>query len=175
MKRVLDDQLAKSHLSVDLTAWVIRYTKGVMLVELDPSEIHQWIINEASSDRRPVEESMNALIDYCESNHPHPDWAKLRMLPYGDLTEMREWIETPFREEPSEVPLMDCGSDCSIPISTIELRLRTCTFAAASSSTRIQKIRNGLLVPNGGRIHAMQIHPCCMTSIKLPTAKPRDC
>jgi hypothetical protein len=44
---------------------------------------------------------MAALIDQCEAARPHPDWTKLRALPYADLSPLVEWI----REEPPATPL----------------------------------------------------------------------
>jgi hypothetical protein len=48
---------------------------------------------------------MAALIDQCESAHPHPDWPKLRALPYSDLSSLIDWVEVPFRDEPPGAPL----------------------------------------------------------------------
>jgi hypothetical protein len=66
--------------------------------------MHNWIVGELAH-RRPVANSMAALIDQCETARPHPDWAKLRALPYADLSPLIEWIQEPFREEPPAVPL----------------------------------------------------------------------
>lgn len=73
-------------------------------MELDLGETHNWIVGELAR-RRPVAQSMAALIDHCEAARPHPDWAKLRALPYADLSPLLEWVQKPFREEPPEVPL----------------------------------------------------------------------
>jgi hypothetical protein len=66
--------------------------------------MHGWIVGELAR-RRPVAESMAALIDQCEASGPHPDWAKLRALPYADLSRLLDWLQEPFLEEPSAVPL----------------------------------------------------------------------
>jgi hypothetical protein len=68
-------------------------------MELDLGLTHGWIVAELARCR-PVAESMAALIDQCEAAHPHPDWARLRALPYADLSPLLEWIQKPFREEP---------------------------------------------------------------------------
>ena len=74
------------------------------IVELDLGQAYDWIVAEVAR-KRPVAESMAALIDRCGAALPHPDWAKLRRLPYGDLSSMVRWLERAFREEPPEVPL----------------------------------------------------------------------
>jgi hypothetical protein len=68
-------------------------------VALDLGQTHGWIVAELARGR-PVAESMTALIDQCEAACPHPDWARLRTLPYADLSPLLEWIHTPFRNEP---------------------------------------------------------------------------
>jgi hypothetical protein len=73
-------------------------------VGLDLAQIHGWIVNELARCR-PVAESMTVLIDHCEAARPHPDWAKLRSLPYADLSALFEWVQEPFREQPPAVPL----------------------------------------------------------------------
>ena len=71
---------------------------------LDLLRMHGWIVGELAR-RRPVAESMAALIDQCEVARPHPDWAKLRALPYADLSPLLEWVREPFRGEPPGCPL----------------------------------------------------------------------
>ena len=71
---------------------------------LDFAPTYGWIVDELAR-RCPVAESIAALLDLCEARRPHPDWARLRALPYADLAALRAWIEQPFREEPSAVPL----------------------------------------------------------------------
>lgn len=66
--------------------------------------MHGWIVAELDR-RRPVAESMGALIDQCEAVQPHSDWAKLRSLPYADISDLLEWVQTPFREEPPSAQL----------------------------------------------------------------------
>jgi hypothetical protein len=73
-------------------------------MELDLAQMHGWIVDELSR-RRPVAEAMAALIDQCETARPHPDWAKLRALPYSNLSPLLDWVQEPFREEPPAVPL----------------------------------------------------------------------
>ena len=48
---------------------------------------------------------MSALIDLCEAARPHPDWAKLRGLPYAELSPLIDWVQKPFREQPPGVVL----------------------------------------------------------------------
>ena len=71
---------------------------------LDLGQSHGWVVAELVC-RRPVADSMATLIDQCEAAYPHPDWAKLRALPYSDLSPLLEWVQVPFREEPPAVPL----------------------------------------------------------------------
>lgn len=73
-------------------------------MEFDLGQAHDWILTELAR-KRPVAQSMTALIDRCEAARPHPDWAQLRSLPYADLSPLLAWVEQPFRGEPSEVPL----------------------------------------------------------------------
>ncbi len=48
---------------------------------------------------------MRSLIDQCAAGRSHPDWARLRSLPYSDLAPLFEWVQRPFREEPPARPL----------------------------------------------------------------------
>ena len=73
-------------------------------MDFDLDKMHGWLVAEYAP-QRPIGESMHTLIDHCDLLRPHPDWAKLRALPYSDLSGLREWIEKPFREEPSDSPL----------------------------------------------------------------------
>ena len=73
-------------------------------MDLNLAEAFGWIIAELAR-HRPVEESMHALIDQCAVACPHPDWELFRRLPYAELDPLRAWLERPFREEPSAVPL----------------------------------------------------------------------
>ncbi|MFO0906965.1 MAG: hypothetical protein U0794_01145 [Isosphaeraceae bacterium] len=73
-------------------------------MELDIGLAYQWVVEELARERR-VAEAMSALIDQCEAERPHPDWASLRALPFDDLSPLRKWLESPFLEEPSAVPL----------------------------------------------------------------------
>ncbi len=70
-------------------------------MRVDLGQMHGWIVDELTRDR-PVSESMASLIDQCSAAHPHPDWAKLRALPYADLSELHDWVQRPFSEEPPE-------------------------------------------------------------------------
>ena len=58
---------------------------------LDLGQIHGWIGGELAR-RRPVAESMAALIDECEAARPHPDWHQLRSLPFDDLSAVVMWL-----------------------------------------------------------------------------------
>ncbi len=71
---------------------------------LDLGQLHGWIVAELAH-RRPVANSMAALIDHCEASQPHPDWVKLRELPYSDLSPLLKWVQETFREEPPVSPL----------------------------------------------------------------------
>ncbi|MEM9353320.1 MAG: hypothetical protein AAGA92_09930 [Planctomycetota bacterium] len=70
----------------------------------DLAQMH-GLIADLVSHKLSVAESMLALIDECEHGRPHPDWSKLRELPYGDLSPLIDWVQEPFREEPPPVPL----------------------------------------------------------------------
>jgi hypothetical protein len=71
---------------------------------LDLGNTYGWIVDELSR-RRPIDDSMAALVDYCQAASPHPDWGQLRTLPYSDLSSLHDWIKQPFRDEPSAGPL----------------------------------------------------------------------
>ncbi len=71
---------------------------------LDLGQIHGWLAAELARGR-PVAESMAALIDQCEASRPHPDWARLRTLPYADLSPLAAWLLRLFREDPPAAPL----------------------------------------------------------------------
>lgn len=60
---------------------------------------YHWIVNELTS-QRPLAQSMSRLIDGCEAAHPHRDWARLRELPYADLSAMIQWLRQTFAEKP---------------------------------------------------------------------------
>ena len=88
---------------------------------MDLARMYHWIVAELAR-RRPVAESMSLLIDQCEAACPHPNWARLRALPYADLDPLVVWVERLFREEPppcrshlndrdSSVGQMDCAAD----------------------------------------------------------------
>lgn len=60
---------------------------------------YHWIVNELKS-RRPLSQSMSRLIDGCEAAHPHPDWARMRELPYADLSPLIRWLQQTFEARP---------------------------------------------------------------------------
>ena len=71
---------------------------------LDLGKAHGWIVDELAR-RRPTNDSMAALVDLCQAASPHPDWARLRSLPYADLSGLSDWVSRPFRDEPPARPL----------------------------------------------------------------------
>jgi hypothetical protein len=71
---------------------------------LNLGKAHGWIVDELAR-RRPTNDSMNTLVDLCQSASPHPDWARLRSLPYADLSPLSEWVSRPFRDQPPVRPL----------------------------------------------------------------------
>lgn len=71
---------------------------------IDLAQMHDWIVAEFAR-RRPVADSMAALIEQCEEAKPHSDWAKMRVLPFADLMRLIKWVQEPFRHEPPTVPL----------------------------------------------------------------------
>jgi hypothetical protein len=73
-------------------------------VGLDLGRMHGWIVGELSRNR-PVAESMAALIDECEAARPHPDWRRLRSLPFADLSALTMWMQHVFSEPPPTRPL----------------------------------------------------------------------
>jgi hypothetical protein len=98
---------------------------GGHTVELDLGQMHGWVVDELRH-RRHIAESMARLIDQCEAARPHPDWIKLRSLPYADLSPLVAWIQRPFRDEPPACPLRGlwfglfnpCYDDCT-PVADI--------------------------------------------------------
>jgi hypothetical protein len=80
------------------------FVRGALAVELDLGAMYGWIVSELGR-RRPVAQSMAGLIDQCEAGRPHADWARLRALPYDELSPLVEWLEKPFRQERPPVPL----------------------------------------------------------------------
>lgn len=77
---------------------------GERTLGLELEQMHGWVMDELAR-RRSVAESMVALIDQCEAAFPHSDWARLRRLPYADVSALLKWIQKPFREAPPAFPL----------------------------------------------------------------------
>jgi hypothetical protein len=73
-------------------------------MSLHLSDGFDWVVAELAR-ARPVAESMADLISLCEAAHPHPDWAKLRALPYDDLHELEAWLNFLFEEQAPNFPL----------------------------------------------------------------------
>jgi hypothetical protein len=73
-------------------------------MEMDFLRIHKWLAKKLKQSTS-VADGMNGLIDQCEKELSHPDWAKLRHIDHGNLTSLRSWLETPFRVEPPTKPL----------------------------------------------------------------------
>ncbi len=49
----------------------------------------------------PVAEGLQRVIQFCERERPHPDWAALRSLDMeGDLSHLREWLRSIMRTTP---------------------------------------------------------------------------
>jgi hypothetical protein len=71
---------------------------------LDLREMHGWIVSEFARCRS-IAESMACVIDRCEAARPHEDWARLRALPYDDLSSLKAWLLRPFQKEPPAEPL----------------------------------------------------------------------
>jgi hypothetical protein len=71
---------------------------------LNLAAMHGFVRKELLS-KRSLRESMDRIIARCARGVPHEDWEKLRILPYDDLDDLREWIEKPFRYEPSSKKL----------------------------------------------------------------------
>ena len=71
---------------------------------LNLATIHGFVAKEIAS-KRSMRESMDRIIAKCAKGHAHDDWEKLSALPYDDLDDLREWVEKPFREEPSKKKL----------------------------------------------------------------------
>lgn len=65
---------------------------------------YSWVVEELAQIR-PVEQAMESLIAQCEDAYPHPDWERLRALPYADLSPMTEWLQRVFRTDAPEQPL----------------------------------------------------------------------
>lgn len=73
-------------------------------MSLKLSQTFDWVAAELGR-QRPVAESMAALIDQCEGAHPHPDWGKLRALPYADVEPVSAWVVHSFVEDSPDIPL----------------------------------------------------------------------
>ena len=71
---------------------------------LDLAQMYDWIVAEFERGCS-LDDSMVAIIDQCDKARPHSDWAKLRTLPFADLTRLTNWVQEPFRNEPPKVPL----------------------------------------------------------------------
>ncbi len=71
---------------------------------LNLASIHRFIVKEIAS-KRSLRESMDRVIAKCAKARPHGDCEKFAALPYENLDGLREWIERPFREEPSKKKL----------------------------------------------------------------------
>ena len=71
---------------------------------LNLATMHGFVVKEVAS-KRTLRESMDRVIARCAKGRPHEDWERLAALPYDDLDDLREWIEKPFREEPSKKKL----------------------------------------------------------------------
>ena len=65
---------------------------------------YRWVVEELAQSH-PVEQAMESLIAQCEAAYPHPDWERLRALPYADISPLSEWLQRVFREEAPEQPL----------------------------------------------------------------------
>ncbi|HJT33499.1 MAG TPA: HEAT repeat domain-containing protein [Pirellulales bacterium] len=73
-------------------------------MKFDLAVMHGWIVRELARCR-PVAESMSRLLDECEAKYPHPDWSRIRSLPFGDLSSLLAWIQQPFVDDPPRDPL----------------------------------------------------------------------
>lgn len=71
---------------------------------LNLATMHGFVVKEIAS-KRSLRESMDRIIAKCAKGHPHSDWEKFAALPYDDLDDLRDWVEKPFREEPSKKKL----------------------------------------------------------------------
>jgi len=68
---------------------------------LNLARMHGFVKEEITS-KRTLHESMDRIIAKCAKGRRHDDWERLAALPYDNLDGLREWIERPFREEPSK-------------------------------------------------------------------------
>lgn len=73
-------------------------------MKFDLAAMHGWIVRELARCR-PVADSMSCLLDECEAKYPHPDWSRIRSLPFGDLSSLLAWIQRPFVDDPPRDPL----------------------------------------------------------------------
>lgn len=67
---------------------------------LNLAAMHGLVVKELAS-KRSLRKSMDRIIAACAKGHPHHDWERLAALPYDDLHHLQEWLEKPFRLEPS--------------------------------------------------------------------------
>lgn len=55
--------------------------------------------------RAPVPQGMTALLDWCEAQYPHPEWAAFRELDYSaEAARLREWVVALLAAEPLPGP-----------------------------------------------------------------------
>ncbi len=73
-------------------------------MQIDFARIHAWIIKQVECNLC-LEESMERLVDLCESMFPHPDWRQLGNINFSDLSTLIHWIEKLNRFEPPDQAL----------------------------------------------------------------------
>src|SRR5262245_43375434 len=93
---------------------------------LNLATMHGFVAKEIAS-KRTLRESMDRIIAKCAKGLPHDDWEKIAALPYDDLDDLREWIEKPFRDEPSKKKARRPADAATLP--------RPCRSAGTARST----------------------------------------
>ena len=58
---------------------------------LDLAAIYAQIVDELAA-QRPIRISMERVTDACSAGFEHPDWKRLRALPFEDLAPLRAWL-----------------------------------------------------------------------------------
>lgn len=97
---------------------------------LDLAKTVEWMLRELA-DTTPLDQSMHRIIDQCAAARPHPDWRRLRALPFSETASSQQWIENVFLTEPPTTtlrglwfgicnPVLDDGPGADLYISGSE-------------------------------------------------------
>jgi hypothetical protein len=57
-------------------------------------------VERAVAEAATIDAGMTMVVDYCEARRPHSDWARLRALPYADLTPLEDYLRDVLADAP---------------------------------------------------------------------------